>query len=211
MQIFYHPKLEDIILQSFAYLVTLLSEDQLRDILLAENMYSLRPVDFAAQHGSFPMVMAIMEIPGVYLYREERHGLTTYQWYNVTDYEASAERFAKSPLLLLTFIDKKTVSENTETKCFNELYTKSLMAKWFDAKFKTNIPFIVMLLVFRVMYIACYIALDMDTGFYDAEGDFVPGNSTNPLQAELCSGDEFFHKDCTKISPFHLFCVCDCL
>ena len=179
MQIFYNPELEDTILESFAYLVTLLSEDQIRRILMAENTFSLRPVQFAAQHGSCRMVIAIMDIPGVYFYREERHGLTTYQWYDVTDYEASAERFAKSPLLLLTFIDMKTISHNIETNGFNELYTKSLMAKWLDAKFKTNIPFILMLLVFRVMYIACYIALDMDTSFYDKEDDFVPDNSTN--------------------------------
>ena len=171
MQIFYHPELEDTILHSFQHLVTLLSEDQIRSILLAENAYSLRPVEFAAQHGSCHMVMAIMDIPGVYLYREERHGLTTYQWYDVTDYEASAERFAKSPLLMLTFVDAKAVDSNG----FKHLHSESLVWNWFDAKFKTNIPFILMLFTFRVLYIICYFVRDMDTSFY---GNYVHGNTT---------------------------------
>ena len=172
MQIFYHPELEDTILHSFQHLVTLLSEDQIRSILLAENTYSLRPLEFAAQHGSCHMVMAIMDIPGVYLYRKERHGLTTYQWYDVTDYEGSAERFPKSPLLVLTFMDEAVAA----TKGFQHLHSDSVAAKWFDAKFKTNIPFLFMLFVFRVLYITSYLVVDMNISFYV---NYTHGNTTN--------------------------------
>ena len=164
--------------------MSLLSEDQVRCILMAENMYSLRPVEFAAQHGSSRMVTAIMDIPGVYLSREERHGLTTYQWYDVTDYEASGERFAKSPLLLLAFVDTKV----SDTRSFNCLLLESWIEKWYDAKFKTNIPFIVLLFVVRVLYIGCYILMDMDTSFY---GEYVHGNTTQfcrPDFAPVLSG-----------------------
>ena len=172
MQIFYHPELEDTILKSLHHLVSLLSEDQVRNVLLAENMYFLRPVEFAAQHGSCHMVMAIMEIPGVYLYHEERHGLTTYQWYDVTDYEASAERFHKSPLVLLTFADVSI----RQSKGFQKLYSpESLFMQWYDTKFKTNIPFIALLFLCRLIYFATFVALDMDTSFYQ---DYVHGNTT---------------------------------
>ena len=158
MQAFYHPQLEQSLVDNFNKLVTLLPFNQVKTLLRSENMYKLRAVEFAAQHGVCRMVVAIMNVPGVHLYRIQRFGIITYKWYDVTEYETS-ERGPVSPLVFLTFVDKKTSTSSG----YHYLHSQSVFTKWFDAKFRTNRPFIVFLFLLRLIYITTYFVYDMDT------------------------------------------------
>jgi hypothetical protein len=170
MQVFYHPQLEETLVDNFQRFMKLLSPEQVKTLLLSENMYKVSPVEFAAQHGTCRMVIAIMNVPGVHLYKVQQFGTIVYKWYDVTEYE-SAERYGKSPLIFLLFADKKII----RTSAFQQLHSKSLFTKWFDAKFKTNIPYIIVWFIVRLCYITCYFVYDMDIGWY---GNQIQANTT---------------------------------
>ena len=171
MQAFYHPQLEQSLVNNLNKLVTLLSFDQVKTLLLSENMYKLRAVEFAAQHGVCKMAVTIMNVPGVHLYRIQRFGIITYKWYDVTEYE-TPERHYVSPLLFLTFVDKITAAS-----CgYYYLHTQSVFTKWFNAKFIINIPFICVAFLLRLVHVITYFVYDMDTSFY---GNYTHGESTD--------------------------------
>ena len=96
----YHSDMEDAIIAKFQLLVDSLNVDVMKEILHHENSFGLRPIEFAAQHGQSSMVLTIMNAPGVYLTKQQQCGLTTFKWYNITDYEIEGKntRRYKSPL-----------------------------------------------------------------------------------------------------------------
>ena len=182
-QAYFHPEREAYFVDKFTHLCGLLSEEQLRSMFEMENEHGMRPVEFAAQHGMSQFVMAMMNVPGIYLYKEEQHGIAQYKWYDVTEYESTEGRPAcKNPLLLLTFADEKT----STSKSYYEMHCESLFRKWYDAKFKSNIPFIAALAFIRVAYIACFFLWDIDVGFYGHK--YFNSNRTH-IQNRRCKPD----------------------
>jgi hypothetical protein len=129
-------------------------------------MYKVRPVEFAAQHGACRIVIAIMNVPGVHLYKVQQFGTITYKWYDVTEYE-SAARVKKSPLVFLIFVDKQI----TKTPGFQQLHANPFFSKWCDAKFKTNMPLAGVWFLVRFCYVMCYFVYDMDIGWYADEAN----------------------------------------
>ena len=173
-QAYYHPQHESRFVVNIQHFLALLTDKQLKSLFKMENYFGLRPVEFAAQLGLCELLQAFMDIPGVYLYRVENYGMTQYRYYDVTDYESTSGRpSTKSPLTLLTFTDEPNLHKNT----YQQLHSNSsLFAKWYEAKFLTNIPMISIVAALQVLYIACYLVYDMDTSFYGKQFD--PDNST---------------------------------
>ena len=174
-QIFYNTELEEQIVKNFLQFVDLLSRDQFLHLLHAENTFSLRPLEFAAQQGACRMVMAIMDIPGIYLHRVEKYGVIQYKWYDVSDYEGiAAMRRDKSPIFLLTYADKQVIA----SAGFKDMHSKSQLQTWYDLKFKLNLPFIVGLFLIRLIYVMCYFVYDIDISFYEN----LPSNYSLPCE-----------------------------
>ena len=180
-KLYYFPELEDTIVNNFKSLLDMLTVNQIKDMLYQENKFNLRPLEFAAQHGSCKMFQVMMDTPGVYLYKTDMKGLTLYKHYDITDYEgdlADARR-NKSPLLYFTFIDKRFVTNEGQIK-FN---TSSHMVHWSMTKFKSSIPALMLLFLLRFIYIIGYFVNDMDTSFFDDDKDYIPGNTTKHCRA----------------------------
>ena len=139
--LFYNPDKEELIIEQYRLLVSLLPVDTMRETLHQENCYYLRPIEFAAQHGQGGVVLAILNTPGVYLTRQEVHGLTSYKWYDITEYETSynegESRIAKSPLLFMTFIDKTMAdaegcSDFMQSPCIQSWFKKKCLMDGLD-------------------------------------------------------------------------------
>ena len=163
-QTFYNPQLEEKTAKNCVDFVNLVTKDQVRSLLHAENMFSLRPLEFAAQQGACRMVMAIMDIPGIYLHRVEKYGVIQYKWYDVSDYEGiAAMRRNKSPIFLLTYADKCI----TRSAGYKDMHAKSQIQTWYNLRFNLNLLFIIGLFLIRLLYVICYFVYDMDISFYE--------------------------------------------
>ena len=171
-QIFYYPDQEEVIVANFKTLLNNINLESQKEMLYTENMFGLRPIEFAAQHGCYKMFQTIMDTPNIYLYKVEIKGLAKYTWYNITDYEGfhPGVRSSKSPLLLLTFADKGLIGEG-----WCQLTERQYMKKWSRSKFIYNLPFLLMLMFIRLIYIVSWFVLDMDTSWYD---DYQHSNAT---------------------------------
>ena len=155
---FYNPQLEEKIAKNCVNFVNLVTKDQVRSLLHAENMFSLRPLEFAAQQGACRMVMAIMDIPGIYLHRAEKCGVIQYKWYDVSDYEGiEAMRRNKSPIFLLTYADKCI----TRSAGYKDMHAKSQIQTWCSLRFNLNLPFIIGLFLVRLLCVICYFVYDI--------------------------------------------------
>ena len=178
-QIFYNPELEDKMVKNFQHFVSLLTKDQLHSLLHAENMFLLRPLEFAAQQGACRMVMAIMDIPGIYLHRVEKYGVIQYRWYDVSDYEGcEAMRQNKSPIFLLTYADTRAI----DSTGYKDMHSTSQIQTWYDLKFKLNLPFIFVFFLLKLFYVTCYIVYDMDISFYE---HLIIRNNSVPCEANF--------------------------
>ena len=70
------------------------------------------------------LLNVILQTKGVYITREETRGLVSYQWLDITEYEAygAGNRREKSPLLGLIWLDICKLSEpGTEALAMSEL------------------------------------------------------------------------------------------
>ena len=149
-----NPELEEEIVIHFQYFVRILTNDQLHSLLHAANMFPLRPLEFAAQQGACRMVMAIMDIPGIYLHRVEKYRAIQYKWYCVSDYEGGKEmRPTKSPIFLLTYADTQAIDPTG----YKDMHSKSQIQTWYSSKLKLNLPFIFGFFLLKLLYVVCYI------------------------------------------------------
>src|SRR6218665_2604078 len=126
---FYQPYSEEAVVNAYHSLCRMLSSDILRKLLHMEEVYGLRPLEFAAQQGTLRLMSAIFDTPGVYLTREEVVGVSVYQWYDVTEYEnceAPQNRQAMSPLTFIGRLDEKHLIK----PCVREVLTNSVIADW---------------------------------------------------------------------------------
>ena len=160
----YNPELESHVLKQYKFLVNYASHEQVRVILHHENKFGLRPLEFAAQHGLNGLLVTIMDTPGVYLYKEERKGLTLHKWYDITEYEScdGSCRSEKSPLWLMNFSDKNSISD----EAFEVIFKKAFIQQWQNHKFITALPVIFIWFLLRAAFVSAYFVYDMDTSWY---------------------------------------------
>ena len=151
----YNPEMEDRLISVYADIVRELDGQDLRNVLHQENRHGLRPLEFAAQHGQGSFVMAILNTPDVYLTKQETHGLTRYKWYNITEYESrynvsggSGSRCCKSPLLLMTYVDKARAL----TDSYGKFIESDAIRSWFRSKLLLNIPLLVFWFFLRARF-----------------------------------------------------------
>ena len=161
----YQTDTKDAIISTFQLLVCTLSVDEMKDILHQENSFGLRPIEFAAQHGQGNMIQAIMNTPGVYLSKQETHGLDCYKWYNITEYENTGtnSRWFKSPLLLMTYVDTKLATLDG----YSDFINSSAIQAWLTKRIWVNLPLILIWCFFRLTFIVFYMLISLDMSMAD--------------------------------------------
>ena len=138
--------------ETLVHIRDLLSDVEVKRLLLAENSFSLRPLEFATFHGCMEMMDLILETKGVYLYEETNVGYNIVQYFDFSDYEMFDEnippRFYSSPLVFAMFMETSRIKHYHAYTMLNDHVLRELL----HAKIKMNWPFICLWFLFRVFY-----------------------------------------------------------
>ena len=150
--------------ETLAYLQDLLPEQDMRSLLIAENEFTLRPLEFAALHGCASLANVIMHTKGVYLIKEASVGYNVVQYFDVSDYELFDDglplRFFHSPLALLVTNENSRIDVTSNT-LFHDPGFKS----WMHSKIMVNWPFALIWSLFRIYYIALFFSASTESSW----------------------------------------------
>ena len=151
---FYRPELENKLCETLCEFIKLIEKEKLHRLLIQENHYSLRPLEFAIEQGTLDLASHFVWSMKDYMCtRLEHHGVTSYSWHDVTEYETT-QRHAHSPLVLLTLLDQRhTIRAAKVLEC-------PLFGSWIKTKIKINMIPITIWALLRVLYVAVYFILD---------------------------------------------------
>ena len=141
------------------WFVQKIGQNMAASLLMQENKDGLRPMEFAAQQGQVLFMTDILSCKGVYVVEQERSGMVTYNFHDITEYELRG-RTNKSPLAMLVNMDKSKLECLKTEQLF--LSDTALLKQWIDRKISANMPFILMWFIIRTSMILCYFVLDAD-------------------------------------------------
>ena len=151
--------------ETLAHLQELLSPEELKSLMVAENMFLLRPLEFAALYGCNYMLAIILQTKDVYLTMEENMGYNIVQYFDLSDYElfdrGLPPRFFKSPLYFLIFAE----TSRLEMVGSNAVFGDPMLQSWIHAKIVMNWPFVFIWFLFRFFYIGLFFWVSMDTSW----------------------------------------------
>ena len=135
-----HAGKETTMVDTYEFLKSHLSVEELQILLHAENNMRLRPVEYAAHLGVFHFLLVLYNTIGVYLSHEEDFGLFLKRWYDVTEYEScnlnKNSRHYKSPLISLCMLDK----HHLERDSTRHLFSSPFFQAWLSTKTSVNFP-----------------------------------------------------------------------
>ena len=133
----------------FSKLMSRLSIDEKRMLLMMENEEKLRPLELAAQMQEFELQMAILKTRDVYSFFRGNYGMYEQVMYDITDYEYVGEnRSNRSPLLFLTHLREDTMKQ-TKT---SETILSPVMTEWYMFKNNSNKSILIFWAVLRFLY-----------------------------------------------------------
>ena len=172
---------------TLTYLQCLLSKQELKSLLEAENAVFLRPLEFAALHGCLHLAYIIMHTKDIYLLKEKHVGYSVEQYFDVSDYESFDEgmppRFVNSPLNFLIF----TETSRFEVTGSNGLFEDSGLKSWIYAKMVMNGPFVFIWFLFRFGYIALFFSASLEDSWPTISNNASSHNATNTEETVICS------------------------
>ena len=174
-------------METLGYLQGLFSEKELKSLLTTENVFSLRPLEFAALHGCISMVGVIMHTRGVYLIKEERVGYSVEQYFDLSDYELFDDgvppRFRKSPLAFLMLVETSRI----EVIGHEAVYDDPALKSWIRAKIMTNWPFVFIWFVFRICYIGLFFSASLENSWATTVRNVSDHNGNDIEETVVCS------------------------
>ena len=172
--------------ETVAYLQVLLPEEELKSLMVAENAFSLRPLEFAFLYACNYMVDIIMQTKGVYLIKEEYVGYNVVQYFDVSDYEMFGDglpsRFFRSPLHFLIFAEKSRLEMIGSGAVFND----PMLQSWIRAKIIMNWPFVFIWFLFRFFFIGLFFSASMDNSWPTVVIN-ASTNTNNTEEMVICS------------------------
>ena len=165
---------------TIAWFVEVVGQESARSLLMHENEDGLRPVEFAAQQGRLLLLTDLLSCKGVYVVEQEKSGLGTYNFHDITEYELEG-RVDKSPLAMLAFMDKSKLDcPETEEVLLRDT---EILKQWIDKKIAANHLLIWMWFLLRISMIVCYFIIDADVSWINE----LLGNSTsNGTSVAIC-------------------------
>ena len=199
-------EIEEVELQavdSAKYIQSLLSDNEYKQILMAENEKGLRPLELASHLGMFALFMSIFDSSPFYVARSMDHSFYTIQYYDITEY-ITGNRFSKSPPYTMMFLEEKSLKHSR----IRDVFLEDPMKTWFSALLYSNTPIIVAWCVSRMFFIgACLKALFLSAvlagnGEIGALTDVSQNQSTNALEMTKNSTD---NGDMNKSLEYLLF------
>ncbi len=148
------PDMEGQCLETYDQLKVGLQQEDLNILLKMEDFEGLRPLEFAIHLGCVQMFDAIFNTEGLYLVRKDIRGFFCVKEYDITEYESLRcdNRRHKSPLLLLTSVDRKILRDQRSV----DILTKGAVRTWTNAKLVCNAPFIVLWGALRLICMLCF-------------------------------------------------------
>ena len=148
--------------ETLVYIRDLLTDVEVKRLLLAENSFSLRPLEFAAFHGCLGLTWRILETRGVYLFKETHIGYNVIQYFDMSDYEMFGEnippRLYCSPMIFLMYMETSRIQNYHAINSINEVVSNESI----NAKISMNWPFICIWFLFRVLYTGLFFAAALD-------------------------------------------------
>ena len=132
-------------------LMSYISLDDRRELLMQSNSMGLRPLELAAHLGQMDLFIEIFKEDNIYRYPVRSAGIVTEALYDVTDYETfePGSRRQVSPLVQFLSRSSYKVLTSTETET---LVLHPALLKWMHTKFWINIPGIAIWFIFRFIF-----------------------------------------------------------
>ena len=198
-----HKETENVV--TYKMLVNELNSGIIKDLLYQENDEKLRPVEMAAQCGTFTLLGCIFETEGVYVSKVEKRGIYNYRWIDITEYETYSEgnRRSKSPVLFLTLLHQRDLKRQSTENIFK----KPLVVKWMNGKFHCSKPGVFAWALLRLVFVVVYylqdsinlhsLPSDEDHKVSNSFNDTTPINTPGPRVAGQ-SDQTLFHLDYCK-------------
>lgn len=124
-----------------------------------ENCDRLRPLEYAAQQGCLQVMSSIFQTRGN-VSTDTINGLGRYGTHDITDYE-NGPRHSLSPLHMIAYLDQKKLQHSDTVS----VLLSRLIRSWVDGKLKSNRPFIILWVLFRMIYVLCFYAVDADVAW----------------------------------------------
>ena len=172
--------------ETLQYLQRLFTDSELKSLLLAENVLSLRPLELAALYGCFILALAILHTKGVYRIKEERVGYNVVQYFDISDYElfhnGMPPRFFQSPLLLADI-------SHIEALGAEAILDHPLLKSWMRAKMLMNWPFILIWLLFRLFFISLFASAALENSWPSAVNNASVYKTNNTGNMVICSSE----------------------
>ena len=151
---FFYPHKEPLMCSVFQLLDRSLDRNRMKSLLIQENNLGLRPVEMAAQLGTFGLFHCIFETKEIYLIKAEIHGLFCYKLYDITEYESVTEhnRFMLSPMHFLAHMDQNKLSDPQTAA----MMTWTMVRNWTHGKWQQNSLLVCLWFLFRLFFTVLY-------------------------------------------------------
>ena len=154
---FLKPQKEDYMKDLYCMISDYLPRTTLKSILLQEDKDGFRPLELAANTGTFGLFLDIFHTKGVYLTRECTKGIYLKQYFDIIEYESvTGSRRHRSPLTLLGLLDMDSV----DRKYTEETFTSQHVHQWIKFKYRKNLIFFVLWFISRMILAMGFIIFD---------------------------------------------------
>ncbi len=160
---FFYPEKEESLTKTYEFLKHNLGPAKMDKLLMMENTDTLRPLELAANLGTFSVLQAILETENVYMKKEELYGINKLQYFDVTEYESYQpnSRQYQSPARLLVFLDQSNISEKNREQT-KKAFDSQPISAWLDAKFAASKLYILLWALIRIIFFFMFYFLDFD-------------------------------------------------
>ena len=168
----YFPNLESELVATMEELIEdELTHDEFKQLMLQENEDRFRPSEFAFQQETMKIGDALFWKIQERNCRHEKHGMTSFRWFDVTEYETT--RHFRSPLVLMTYLsrDKAMDMRKLILQC-------PLISRWICLKFRVNMFPIFIWFLMRLSLVLVTMATDRADHQFDTMLDTMSGNET---------------------------------
>ena len=144
--------------ETYGRLLQLLSASTFEKLLLTENKGHLRPLELASKVLTLRLYNAILQTPGIYLAKVEKHGPLIHKWYDLTEYESfgAGTRRDFSPINFLLELSESNIYSD---EC-RALLSQAPTRQWVDAKMQISRPFLFGWFFIRISYLGAYLLFE---------------------------------------------------
>ena len=167
------PDCSDLLVATYLFLCELLTTEELKEVLHAENEEGLRPLEEASRLAAFGMFRAIFETDGVYRKTEALDSIYMIEKYDVSEYETT--RRAVSPMHFLMLLDDRDIAFDATRTVFDS----GVIENWINLKYASVKPYILIWICIRLLFVFVFFTYDNMGGWsLTAQTIYETGNQT---------------------------------